>query len=410
MRVRVPVAVVVRVALGERVDGRADGLDAALGLRCLVGQVPLDLGEEEAVAAVAVLRRVVGRELERRALGVDELERAREHGVPVRDELEVAADHLFPALGHEPRRLAGGLDRAAHAEDDVGAGGGEVGADGDGLLAHPLGAEADGRQVVDVLAQAALGGDLREHREDARVVDAGAEVQHRRDADGLADLAQAGAGVVEDLGAQVAGLGAGGGGAAGDHDHDVVGDEALDHLDDALVLGDAHVVAADDAGEAADAAGDDGVVERPERAAVEAALHVVEVLVAEAGDERLVVVGDVDRAAVGVVVDGHARRSRGRVSGAWCSSNSTCVAPGILALGEVVTSLVWKRCDERPERLHDALHVDDHGLDGAGEDGQLLVQEVAGRRDAVAHEDLVAVQQMPARLMPSAPACLGLRR
>ena len=195
-------------------------------------------------------------------------------------------------------------------------GGGEVGADGDGLLAHPLGAEADGRQVVDVLAEAALGGHLREHREDARVVDAGAQVQHRRDADGLHDLAQAGAGVIEDLGAQVAGLGAGGGGAAGDHDHDVVGDEALDHLDDALVLGDAHVVAAHDAGQAAHAAGDDGVVERAERAAVEAALHVVEVLVAEAGDQRLVVVGDVDGAAVGVVGDRHAHDLAGRLGGA----------------------------------------------------------------------------------------------
>ena len=53
-------------------------------------------------------------------------------------------------------------------------------------------------------------------------------------------------------------------------------------------------------------------------------------------------------------------------------------------------SCVWKRCASGPERLHDALHVDDHGLDGAGEHGQLLVQEVARRRDAVAHEDLVA--------------------
>ena len=45
---------------------------------------------------------------------------------------------------------------------------------------------------------------------------------------------------------------------------------------------------------------------------------------------------------------------------------------------------------ERPERLHDALHVDDHDLDRAGEHGELLVQEVAGGRDAVAHQDLVA--------------------
>ena len=45
---------------------------------------------------------------------------------------------------------------------------------------------------------------------------------------------------------------------------------------------------------------------------------------------------------------------------------------------------------ERPERLHDALYVDDHRLDGAGEHRELLVQEVARRRDAVAHQDLVA--------------------
>ncbi len=41
------------------------------------------------------------------------------------------------------------------------------------------------------------------------------------------------------------------------------------------------------------------------------------------------------------------------------------------------------------QRLHDALHVHDHGLDRAGDDRQLLVQEVAGRWDAVAHQDLV---------------------
>ena len=229
----------------------------------------------------------------------------------------------------------------------MGAGGGEVGADGDGLLAHPLGAEADGREVVDVLAEAALRGDLREHGEDARVVDAGPEVEHRRDADGLHDLAQAGAGVVEDLGAQVAGLGAGGGRAAGHHDHDVVGDEALDHLDDALVLGDAHVVAADDAGEAAHAAGDDGVVERPERAAVEAALHVVEVLVAEAGDERLVEVGDVDGTAVGVVGDRHAHDLAGRLGGAVLVELDVRRA-GDLGLGRGRDQLGVEALGERP--------------------------------------------------------------
>ena len=41
------------------------------------------------------------------------------------------------------------------------------------------------------------------------------------------------------------------------------------------------------------------------------------------------------------------------------------------------------------QRLHDALHVHHHGLDRAGENRQLLVQEVAGRGNALAHERLV---------------------
>ena len=53
-------------------------------------------------------------------------------------------------------------------------------------------------------------------------------------------------------------------------------------------------------------------------------------------------------------------------------------------------SWVWKRCASGAQGLHDALHVDDHRLDGAGEHREFLVEEVAGRRDAVAHEDLVA--------------------
>ena len=36
------------------------------------------------------------------------------------------------------------------------------------------------------------------------------------------------------------------------------------------------------------------------------------------------------------------------VSGARCSSNSTWVAPGIFAFGEVVTSCVWKRWASGP--------------------------------------------------------------
>ena len=66
-------------------------------------------------------------------------------------------------------------------------------ADGDGLLTHPLGRGAGGRQVADVVAQAAgldAGGG---RHQDPAVVHAGAHVQHRRDTYGLADLGQAGA-------------------------------------------------------------------------------------------------------------------------------------------------------------------------------------------------------------------------
>ena len=191
-----------------------------------------------------------------------------------------------------------------------------------------------------------------------------------------------------------------------DHHQDVVGDEALDHLDDALVLRDAHVVAADDGGHAADAAGDDGVVERPERAAVEAALHVVDVLVGEAGDEGLVVVGDVDGAAVGVVVDRHAHDLAGGLR-ARCSSNSMCVAPGILALGDVVMSFVWKRWASGPRAC--MMHCTSTTI--ASTAPVSMASSWCRKLPAAGMPWRIRisllVQQMPARLMPLAPAALA---
>jgi hypothetical protein len=60
----------------------------------------------------------------------------------------------------------------------------------------------------------------------------------------------------------------------------------------------------------------------------------------------------------------------------------------ILTFGEVVMILVWKFC-QADQRLHDALHIDHHGFHCAGQDGQLLVQEVAGSGNALAHQDFV---------------------
>jgi hypothetical protein len=53
---------------------------------------------------------------------------------------------------------------------------------------------------------------------------------------------------------------------------------------------------------------------------------------------------------------------------------------------------------------HDALHIHDHGVHGAGDDGQLLLHEISGQGNAVAHDDSLPVQHMPTTLMPLAPA------
>jgi len=56
------------------------------------------------------------------------------------------------------------------------------------------------------------------------------------------------------------------------------------------------------------------------------------------------------------------------------------------------------------QRLHDALHVHDHGLHRAGQNGKLLVEEIARRRNALRMRTSLAVQQIPERLTPLAPA------
>ena len=44
---------------------------------------------------------------------------------------------------------------------------------------------------------------------------------------------------------------------------------------------------------------------------------------------------------------------------------------------------------EADQRLHDALHIDDHRFDRAREDGEFLMEEVAGRGHALPHQDFI---------------------
>ena len=111
-------------------------------------------------------------------------------------EIPLAAVGLFDALEQVIGEEIGTGGGEGDAEDGVDAGGDKVLADGNGLLTHPLGRRAHGRQVADVVAQAAGLDAGRGRHQDPGVVHAGTHVQHRRDAHGLADLGQAGAAVL----------------------------------------------------------------------------------------------------------------------------------------------------------------------------------------------------------------------
>ena len=323
---------------------------------------------------------------------------------------ELAAVPLFPLVGVDVRHDVGctvpGVDAA---EDDVGAGADAVGGDLEGLLAVVLRRDADGRDLVDVVAQAAGLDDVGEDGQDAGVVDAGAHVEHRRHAGGLADLGEAGAGVLEHLGGQVAVLARGVGGAAGDHHEDVVLDEVLDQVDDALVLGDLGVVAADDGSDALDLAVDDVVVERHEALAERATQHVADVLVREAGDHRALDVGDVDvlGPAVRVVVDRHlddllgdlervllveldVRRAGDLAPSCWWSPGGCGTCPPPAASPSNTHWMSTTMSSTAPVRM-------------ASSWWRLLPAGGTPRRIQIS----LAVQQMPPRVMPLAPLLLA---
>ena len=70
---------------------------------------------------------------------------------------------------------------------------------------------------------------------------------------------------------------------------------------------------------------------------------------------------------------------------------------GVVALGHV------------GQGLHLALHVHDHGVHRAGDDGHLLLQVVAGHGDAVAHQDLVGGAAHAGQLDALGALVLGVR-
>ena len=99
--------------------------------------------------------------------------------------------------------------------------------------------------------------------------------------------------------------------------------------------------------------------------------------------------GMLDLATIGVLVDGSLDDLLGDVIGMVLVELDVRGA-GDLHLGRGGDHLGVEVLGQVGQRLHDALHVDDHRFYRAGDDGQFLVQEVAGRGNALAHQCLVA--------------------
>jgi hypothetical protein len=65
-----------------------------------------------------------------------------------------------------------------------------------------------------------------------------------------------------------------------------------------------------------------------------------------------------------------------------------------------------KLCMEAPgyfnQPLHDALYVDDHGIDGAGDNCQFLLKVISCDGHPVPHHHFIGCAAHPAKLMPFA--------
>ena len=212
----------------------------------------------------------------------------------------------------------------------------------------------------------------------------------------LADPLQAVAAELLGLLAQQAGLGGSLGGATGDHDDDVVGDELLHQLDVGGIRADLGVVAAHHGHGAPEDAGLDALhqglhgTSDVHLGVGDAVQALLDGLHGVAHGGVLLQVGDMYQILVAVLEVLHGQLH-----------NGLGVLPGVLGveLNEVAVGhpgdggggdeLGVEALAEGAQSGEDALHVHHDGLAGAGEDHVLLLEEVAGHGDAVAHGHLV---------------------
>src|SRR5660398_253799 len=155
---------------------------------------------------------------------------------PIGDELQLAAELLFPAFRVNIRDDSRSLNRRVDTtEDDVCSATYAVGRNLKSFLAVVLGRNAHCRHLIYVLAQTTGLHYLRQDGQNAGVVDTTAKMKHRRDAYRLTDLREARPGILKHLGSQITMLTCSMGSTPSHQNQHIILDELLGH--DVLIQG-----------------------------------------------------------------------------------------------------------------------------------------------------------------------------
>ncbi len=175
------------------------------------------------------------------------------------------------------------------------------------------------------------------------------------------------------------------------------------------VMGAAAVVAAHHAGHAPHPAADDVVIQGVVGTADRAAQQILDSFIAETDHRRGLAGRNHHRGfAVGEVVDGLPHHLSSHIQSMMFIKGD--VHGGPFDHGPVVRSdeLGVITFGNIGQGLHFALHVHDHGVHGAGDHGQFLLQVVARHRNAVPHQDLVGAAAHAGQLDALGALVLGI--
>src|SRR5680860_472046 len=213
---------------------------------------------------------------------LDVSHRGCEDVLPIGDELQLAAELLFPAFRVNIRDDSRSLNRRVDTtEDNVCSAADAVGRNIQSFLTIVLGRYAHSRYLIYVFTEATGLHYLRQYRQNAGIVDTTAKMKHRWDAYRLTNLRQTRPGVLEHLRGQVSVLTRSVSGTPRHQNKHIILDELLRQVDDAFAVGGACIVTTHDGSRTLDLSVDDILVEGDKTLTISPTQHVAKVLVRE---------------------------------------------------------------------------------------------------------------------------------